>query len=242
MLDYGAVAVLGALVSLGELVSRYRDSPRLSLLGSFAAWLYCILNAVVSISALRLMNVFNLTFGQTGDALHCMRILAAGVSAIAFFRTSLFTVRVGDQDLGVGPVSFLQVILGAVDREVDRRRASGRAQEVGPLVAGLSYDKASVALPAYCLALMQNLSDEDQKRLGEAVVSLREMQIPENVKLRILAAYLMNAVGPEALKQAVFSLADDLKPDSRVGIQPTANQPASASSLERSSSAHTSSS
>jgi hypothetical protein len=215
MLDYVAVATLGALVSLGELVSRYRDSPRVALVGSSAAWLYCLLNALVSMSALRLMIVFNVTFGQTGDALQWSRILAAGVSAIGFFRTSIFTVRVGDQDLGVGPVTFLQVILGAVDRAVDRGRASGRAQEVGPLVAGLSYDKAFIALPTYCLALMQNLSTEDQKRLGESVVSLREMTIPESVKLRILAAYLMNSVGPDALKAAIRSLADDLKPDSK---------------------------
>jgi hypothetical protein len=106
MLDYFAVAALGTLVALGELVSRYRDSPRAALLESFAAWLYCLLNALASMSALRLMEVFGVTFGQTGAALEWSRILAAGVSAIGFFRTSIFTVRVGDQDLGIGPVTF----------------------------------------------------------------------------------------------------------------------------------------
>ncbi len=111
MLDYAAVGTLGVLVSLGELLSRYRDSPRAALLGSSAAWLYCLLNALVSMSALRLMIVFNVTFGQSGDALAWTRILAAGISAIRFFRTSIFTVRIGGQDLGIGPVTFLQVIL-----------------------------------------------------------------------------------------------------------------------------------
>ena len=108
---------------------------------------------------------------------------------------------------------------------MDRGRASGRAQEVGPLVAGLSYDKAFIALPTYCLALMQNLSAEDQKELGESVVSLRGMEIPESVKLRILAVYLMNAVGPDALKAAIRSLADDLKPDAKPVAQPPALTP-----------------
>lgn len=213
MLDYVAVAALGSLVAIGELVSRYRDSPYRALLWSLSAWLYCILNASASVAALALIYSFGITFGQTGDALRWTRVLAAGVSAVGFFRTSVFTVRVGDQDLGVGPISFLQVILGAVDRAVDRRRASGRAQEVGSMVTGLSYEKAFIALPAYCLALMQNVSPEDQKRLAESLVSLRNMSMPESVKLRILAAYLMNAVGPSALEAAIRSLAEDLKPD-----------------------------
>jgi hypothetical protein len=139
--------------------------------------------------------------------------MVAGVSAMAFFRTSLFTVRVGEQELGVGPVSFLQVILSAVDRAVDRRRASGRANEIGTLVAGLSYEKSFVALPTYCLTLMQNIPPEDQKHLAEAVVALRDMQMPESVKLRILGIYLLNAVGPSALRAAIESLGEDLKND-----------------------------
>ena len=213
MLDFAAAAALGSLVAIGELVSRYRDSPRRALLGSGAAWFYCALNAIAAISALALMMAFGVNFGQKGEALEWTRVLTAGVSAIAFFRTSLFTVRIGGQDLGVGPVSFLQVILDAVDRSVDRNRASGRALELGTLVDGLSFQKAFVALPTYCLALMQNLSPDDQRRLGESILALRDMTMPDNVKIRILAAYLMNAVGPDALQSAIQSLKKDLQAD-----------------------------
>lgn len=44
----------------------------------------------------------------------------AGVSAMAFFRSSLFVVRAGDRDVGVGPSGFLQIFLTAADRAVDR--------------------------------------------------------------------------------------------------------------------------
>lgn len=60
---------------------------------------------------------------------------------------------------------------------------------------------------------MQNLPVDDQKRLGESLVALRDMKMPESVKLRILAVYLMNAVGPDALKAAIRSLEKDLRPD-----------------------------
>lgn len=212
MFDYAVVAVLGGIVGLGELASRYRDAPERALSRSAAAWFYCAINALASVAALHLLAVFDVTFGQTNaTALKWLRILAAGVSAMALFRTSLFTVRIGNQDVGIGPVAFLQVILDAVDRAVDRRRATGRAAEVQALMAGLSFDKALIALPAYCLALMQNLSREDQTKLAESLVTLKNTDAPEAVKLRILAVHLLNAVGPTALEAAIKSLGDELR-------------------------------
>jgi len=212
MFDYAVVAALGAAVGAGELVSRYRDAPERVLRRSPAAWIYCAINALASVAALHLLVVFDVTFGQANPpALKWLRILAAGLSAMALFRSSLFTVRLGNQDVGIGPVTFLQVILDAVDRAVDRRRATGRAAEVQTLMTGLSFDKALIALPTYCLALMQNLSKEDQARLAESLVTLKNTDAPEAVKLKILAVHLLNAVGPTALEAAIKSLGDELR-------------------------------
>jgi len=211
MLNYFAVAVIGALVGLGELVSRYKDAPERALLGSPSAWFYCVINAAASVTALYSLIVFDVTFGKTGTALNWARILAAGFGAMALFRTALFTVRIGTQDVGVGPVGFLQVILAAIDRAIDRRRASGRASEVDSLMQDLSFEKSMIALPTFCLALMQNLSDDDQKRLGQSMISLNQANLPDGVKLRILGIYLLNAVGPVALKSAITSLGGEIR-------------------------------
>lgn len=106
-MDYAAAGILGVLVGLGELLSRYRDASGRALAKSPSAWFYCILNAAVSMAALSLIVAFGVTFGKTGTALEWTRVLVAGVSAMAFFRSSLFTVRIGDKDVGVGPVTFL---------------------------------------------------------------------------------------------------------------------------------------
>lgn len=209
-MGYAIAAVLGAFIATGELVSRYRDSPRRTLLGSAAAWFYCAINAAASVAALGLSRIFDIKFGQQGEAVEWVRVMVAGLGAMAFFRSSIFTVRAGEHDLGIGPISFLQVMLGAIDRAVDRRRASGRAVEIGKLVEGLSFAKSFVSLPTYCLALMQNMSPEDQKSLAQSIVTLKDIDMPESVKLRILAVYLMNAVGPDALESAVESLRKDL--------------------------------
>jgi hypothetical protein len=103
LVDYLVAALLGALVGGTELVSRYRDAPQSALL-SRPAWLYVFLNASASALALWL--------------------------AMALFRTSLFTVRAGDRDVGVGPGSLLQTLRDAVDREVDRARGQARGSRL----------------------------------------------------------------------------------------------------------------
>jgi hypothetical protein len=159
-LDWAAAAVLGGAVGLSELISRYKDHPGAAI-RTWPAGVYIAINGVASAGALGLIQV-NGWFGAS----RWTQILMAGVSAMAFFRTSLFVVRAGDRDVGVGPSGFLQIFLGAADRAVDRQRAAARSDAVAKVMKGIDYDKAKGALPEYCLALMQNVPDEDQQALG----------------------------------------------------------------------------
>src|ERR1022692_2402103 len=95
--DFVAVALLGALVGGAELVSRYRDAPR-------------------AVLALALIRGYRWTFNATGASQRWTQVLVGGVGAMALFRTSLFMVRAGDRDIGVGPGSFLQIFRDAADR------------------------------------------------------------------------------------------------------------------------------
>lgn len=153
-LEFAAVVLLGVLVGIAELVSRYRDAPRAALYNR-PAGLCIALNGAASALALALIHAFGWKLGATAGAVRPTQVLVAGIGAMAFFRTSLFTVRAGDKDVGVGPASFLQIFLAAADREVDRVRARSRSDLAGRLMDGLDYRKASVGLVAYCLPLMQ---------------------------------------------------------------------------------------
>jgi hypothetical protein len=137
-----------------------------------------------------------------------MRILMAGVSAMAFFRTSLFVVRAGDRDAGVGPSGFLQIFLGAADRAVDRKRAAARSQAVVDAMKDVDYSKAKDALPPYCLALMQNISKEDQQELSRDLKDLDEGAAEPSVKALLLGIELINVVGVDVLTVAVKSLGE----------------------------------
>jgi hypothetical protein len=212
--DYVIVAALGALVGSGELVSRYRDAPA-GALRTWPALLYIFINMAASIVALFVIHVFNWQFGVTsgGSAVRWMQVGIAGTGAMALFRSSLFTVHVGDRDIAVGPASFLQVSRDAADRGVDRVRAQARSDAVAQLMEGVECAKAFEGLPPYCLALMQNVADEDQQKMLQALALLDKEEIDPAIKVRILGLLLMNVVGPNVLTAAVESLRKQMASD-----------------------------
>jgi hypothetical protein len=208
--DFTAAVLLGILVGLAELVSRYRDAPQ-SVLYKPPALVYLALNGAASGLALALIRAYGWTFGAAADTARWTQLLVAGVGAMALFRTSLFTVRAGDHDIAVGPATFLQIFRDAADRAVDRLRASDRSLQVGDLMDGLDYKKASEGLIPYCLALMQNVPDDEQQKLVQGVKLLDTEPIEPAIKVRILGLLLMNVVGPDVLTAAVDALREQLK-------------------------------
>jgi hypothetical protein len=218
VLDYVVVAALGLLVGAAELVSRYKDAPA-GALRSGAAIFYVALNVAASLVALFLIRVFDWKFGVTsgGAALRWTQVAVAGTAAMALFRTSLFTVHAGERDVGVGPGSFLQIFRDAADRATDRLRARARGEQVSKLMEGISYDKASHGLTTYCLALMQNVSDEEQLALTKSLALLSGADIDPAIKVRILGLNLLNVVGPNVLTAAVNSLRKEMAEDQKPG-------------------------
>lgn len=203
-LDWVAVALLGGIVGTSELISRYKDDPWAAI-RSWPARFYIAINGTASLGALGLIPAS--WFGPA----HWTRILMAGVSAMAFFRTSLFVVRAGDRDVAVGPSGFLQIFLAAADRAVDRQRGAARSAAVVAAMKGVDYAKAKDALPPYCLALMQNVSNEDQQELGRALKDLEAGTEEPGVKALLLGIELINVVGVDVLTTAVKSLGDEIR-------------------------------
>lgn len=213
-LAFVVAAALGALVGGGELVSRYRASPW-TVVQRPPGVLYLALNSGASLAALAATRGFAWNFGfdpvSEADALLWTQVVVAGTGALALFRSSLFTVRVGDDDVAVGPITFLQVILSALDREVDRTEARARSAKLAALMRPIDFEKAKVALPAYCLALMQNVTQQEQDSLAGAIAGVDEIDSSNLIKVTLLGTELLNLVGDGVLVAAIEALGDDIK-------------------------------
>jgi hypothetical protein len=206
IVEFLVAGAFGGLVGAGELVSRYKDSPARAM-WSLAAAAYVLVNALASVSALALIRALGWSFGVTNAmAVGWVQTLVAGFGAMGLFRSSLFIVHAGGQDVGAGPSAFLQVALGAADRAVDRKRASARAVRVERLMDGVVFEKASVALPTYCFALMQNVGAHEQADLSRAVDELVQSSMDDRSRVLSLGLVLMNLVGDTALESAIKSL------------------------------------
>jgi hypothetical protein len=212
VLQWTVVGLLGWAVGTAELVSRYRDAPGAAI-RTWAAMLYVAIKILASLGAYGLAKVLNLDLGAGNgrDPSGWGLAVLSGISAMAIFRSSLFVRRIGVKDVGVGPSSFLQIFLNAADAEVDRQRAVLRGSAVNRITAGLDYRKTFAALPPYCLALMQNLSDDAQRDLAKALDLLDKDAMPNELKVAVLGLELVNVVGVAVLEQAVHSLGDRIK-------------------------------
>lgn len=154
-----------------------------------------------------------------GSARAATQVLVAGLAAMALFRSSLFNLKVGDEDVSIGPSALLTSLLSVVDRAVDRRRATQRSRSISKVMNGVSFAKAKISLSAYCIQLMQNLSLEDQGKLRTAVDGLSLTDQPDDLKSLNLGLLLMNTVGPGVLEAAVRDLGARIKETGPTAVQ-----------------------
>jgi hypothetical protein len=124
--------------------------------------------------------------------------MVAGFGAMALFHSSLFTVRVGETDVAVGPSTFLAIILSTTHRSVDRKRANDRAKIIGQTMEGVPVATAANELPVTCFALMQNVPADEQKSVSDEIAALTSDDaagITDDLKVLSIGLSLMNVVG-----------------------------------------------
>ena len=216
--DYVIVASFGAFLGLSELLARYRDEPWLAVV-NWSGGLYVGINSIAGLGALFVLNVFEVDVGMdksTLDGLYQLRVsllITAGFGAMAIFRSSIFTFRVGDKDLPVGPALILQILLDVADRAVDRGRAFSRSKLVADTMKNVDFDKAKLALPTYSMALMQNVTSEEQSAIRTQVDALDSSLsgIDKSISSLILGLLILNVIGEEVLESAVETLGERIQ-------------------------------
>ena len=209
-----ACLCIGAFVGMVEILSRYRDAPHKAVLTT-GGIIYMLVNAGASVFALFLLQVYADTpYNQADPQLLVTQVLAAGFGSAAVLRTSVFRVNISGQDVSIGPGVLLDTLLSVTDRSVDRSRAAERDRMLKQIASEIDFEKAVENLPAYCIALMQNLGEEEQKELASQIRYIKSLKESSNrVKSMQLVLALSNFVGPEVILRAIDALGDSITPD-----------------------------
>jgi hypothetical protein len=198
-------SALSGAVGYAELTERYRDDPA-RLFTADPTIIYVCVNIAAAVGALALVREFAV-FDDTNPHRAIYEVLLASFGSIAFFRSSLFTARVAGEDVDVGPSTLLKSLLETSDRMINRSQARDRADDAAAIMARVEYAKACAALPAFCLTAVENVTKEDQDRIGADIAKLTlapDMSDPQRSIL--LGIYLMRVVGPHVLARAVNAL------------------------------------
>lgn len=207
---YVAVGLFGGLVGAAEMIGRYRDSTVRTFTVP-ATWIYVLMNAAGSIGALYLLRSFGWDLGQTDATKRDLtQVLVAGFGALAFFRSSLFKVKVGDQDIDVGPSLMLDSLLAAADRSVDRHQAKRRNRDVAAAMKNVDFEKAALALPAICLAASASVSKDDAAALRTGINTISGDHMSPHAKSLALGLAVVGLLGVDILQSSITALGDDI--------------------------------
>lgn len=122
--------------------------------------MHVAVNAVAAGLALMAARIFGWTFGISGSGhkVVIVQVVICAFGAMAVFRSAFAQIKVGEADMVIGPNAVLASLLAIVDREIDRKRGTSRSADASRIMRDVSFEKARTALPAYCLALLQNLA------------------------------------------------------------------------------------
>lgn|GEM_PF-981384 len=212
---YAVVLIFGIAIGTAELVARYRDDPW-DALGSWPARIYIALNGAAAFFAYVLIVSFDWDFGASAGQKTWIQAMVAGFGSMAFFRSSLFTLRVGQTEMAVGPGVLFQILLNATDRGTDRSRAKPRSDIVTKIMQGVSFDAAQAALPNFCFELMQNVPETERLQFRTVVETLARQPMRDTVKAYNLGLMLLNVVGQRVLEAAVKAMGPQIQGPSKL--------------------------
>ena len=202
---YWFSSMIGISVGVTELIARYRDAPFAPLV-TIPGLIYLGINGAAAWLAYHFIVEFRIPIeSDTG------RVLTAGIAAMALFRSGVFTARLGDSDVAIGPNIILEIFLAALDRTYDRMRAEPRSRVVARLMCDLSFTETSQSLPAMCFNLMQNVSEAEKTAIGREVEELADSAMSDEAKSMNLGLALFNLVGERTLEAAVSALGNTVK-------------------------------
>jgi hypothetical protein len=211
---YAIAALIGALVGLAEILSRYRDAPWAAA-SSRAGVAYIAFNGAVSLLVMFLIrDVFPVWSGDAKPmnlASLVTHALLAGFGAMAILRSSVLTARVGGKDVEIGPAAVVDIFRSTMDRDVARVRATPRARLAQEIMGDVSFVRSYEALSSVSLTLLQSVDADERERVAQEIAALANRTgRSDQDKALELGLILAGSVGFPALLAAKAALGDKI--------------------------------
>jgi hypothetical protein len=212
-MDWALAFFIGMGTSLIELLSRYRDEPIKVIATSQFAWVYLLLNGLMAIGAHAVLLDSGFTTIDTQTSRATLAV-GSGVSAALILRSRVFTARLGDEQVSIGPGYIVDQLLGIIDAQIDRRRALQRVSIVVSVMEGKEFDGSRIHAATMITGSRQNLSLQDQKDLANQIREVVDRKIPDQEKSYALGFILLDFMGEEFLQAVAARLpAVQVEPD-----------------------------
>jgi hypothetical protein len=192
--------VIGTGTALVELLSRYRDEPFKVIAQSHFAWVYLALNGILALGAHWVLVTSKLVENPTNVDLAGLA-LSAGLGAAVILRSRVFTARLGDEQVSIGPGYVVDQLLSIIDAQIDRRRALQRVQMVVDAMDGKDFEKAKTFASTMITGSRQNLTLQEQKDLAAQIREVQDRRISDQEKSFALGFILLDFMGEEFLDE-----------------------------------------
>jgi hypothetical protein len=155
-----------------------------------------------------------------------LRAFLVGFLAIAFLRASIFSVKVGDMDVPVGPAAILQGLQSYLDRRIDIAHKKEADKKIAEIMNGFDALSGKSDLMVLCLDGLNSCSKEEMDTFR--CLADDAMKVPvtlERTRAIALGTAIYRACGLEVLQSSVdqlrenFPLDENGKSLSQVSIQ-----------------------
>jgi hypothetical protein len=189
---------LGGLVSLAELLSRYKWTLR-EIGRSSAGWSYLGLSGAAALVAYLLAVDWELDLGLK-DKNEIWRVLAVASLGMVVLRSSFANLRIGDKDFPAGPAAILEFAMSRAEKSLDRKLALERWESLRSVVDGLTYAATRNYLMAVSEGTLRSLSSKEIVTIRADVEKIDKLEVDDVTKMKLFAFRLTEDISLELFK------------------------------------------
>lgn len=154
---YFFVFALGGITACAEIIQKFPDDPFVTL-GTWESLIYNVFNGIIAISALKILLIFEVPYQTDLDKLQL--VLAAGLGSMLIMRSKLFNVKVGNEEIAIGPEQLINIFLRSMEHAIDRVRAVTRIEFVKKIMNNLDFTKVF----SYTLSMLESTQALGKKK------------------------------------------------------------------------------